>query len=74
MPNPRNAPLPKTCQAPKASIFFQGADSDGNIKFKIWRVYPLQFASLEIEAQTERAQPDIRLAPFSLESEDEEGT
>jgi hypothetical protein len=36
---------------PKPSFFLQAADSDGNINFKIWRVYPLQFASLEIEAK-----------------------
>jgi hypothetical protein len=28
---------------------FQLTDSDGNINFKSWRVYPLQFAGLEVE-------------------------
>jgi hypothetical protein len=39
---------------PKPSIFSQPTDSAGNINLKIWRVYPLQFASLEIEAKTSR--------------------
>jgi hypothetical protein len=35
----------------KPSNFFQAADSDGNINLKIWRVYPLEFATPEVEAK-----------------------
>jgi hypothetical protein len=54
---------------PGPSIFFQAADSGGNINIEMWRVYPLQFASLEIEGKSrkQQARPEIRLAPFSLE-------
>src|SRR5579859_1360059 len=50
----------------KPSISSQPTDSDGNINLKNWRVYPLQFASLELE-QKQEARPGIRLAPFLLE-------
>ena len=42
----------KVGKLPKPPIVFQAADSDGNMNLKIWRVYPLQFASLEIEANS----------------------
>jgi hypothetical protein len=42
----------KVVKPPEASIFSQAADSDGNINLKNWRFYPLQFASLEIEANS----------------------
>jgi hypothetical protein len=58
----------KVVKPPKASIFFQAADSDGNINLKIWRVYPLQFAILEVGSITKEARPETRLAPFLLES------
>ena len=42
----------KVVKPPTPPIFSQAADSDGNINLKIWRVYPLQFASLEVEANS----------------------
>jgi hypothetical protein len=35
----------KVVKPPKPPIFFQAADSDGNINLKIWRVYPLETAT-----------------------------
>jgi hypothetical protein len=51
-------------QPAKASISFQAADSDGNINLKIWRVYPLQFAILEIGSITKAARPEIPARAF----------
>jgi hypothetical protein len=56
----------KLVKGVKSSNFFQAADSDGNINLKIWRVYPLEFATLEVEGK-KQARPEIRLAPFLLE-------
>ena len=55
---------------PGASVSCQAADSDGNINLKIWQVYPLQFAILEIETKSrnKQARPGNRFAPFLLES------
>jgi hypothetical protein len=44
----------KLVKPPKSPIFSQATDSDRNINLKSWRVYSLQFASLEIDAKTIR--------------------
>jgi hypothetical protein len=54
----------KVVKPPKASVSFQAADSDGNINLKIWRVYPLQFAILEIGSKTKEARPETPVRAF----------
>jgi hypothetical protein len=70
-PKPRKTPFrPNLVKPPNPSILSQPADSVGNINIEIWHVYPLQFAILEIETKSrnQQARPEIRFAPFLLES------
>jgi hypothetical protein len=62
---------PNLVKGVKLSNSSQVTYSDGDINPKSWRVYPLGFGILEIEAINEKARPEIRLAPFYCSPIDE---